>query len=129
MIIECRGSPVTVTSHQGRAGEAGKTSLLNEAIEPLFDLMGFTTSELLDVGGESLAVPQRVRNPVPLKAAMLALGLDLGGTRPQMGWVFPMFTQARGAGVALVAAAVTEISNLVSFSCDRYFFPVSALKI
>jgi 4-hydroxy-tetrahydrodipicolinate synthase len=69
---------------QGRAGEAGKTSLLNEAIEPLFDLMGFTTSELLDVGGESLAVPQRVRNPVPLKAAMLALGLDLGGCRPPL---------------------------------------------
>jgi 4-hydroxy-tetrahydrodipicolinate synthase len=70
--------------NHGRAGEGGKTSLLKESIEPLFDLMSFTTSELLDVGGEPRAVPQRVRNPVPLKAAMLALGLDLGGCRPPL---------------------------------------------
>jgi 4-hydroxy-tetrahydrodipicolinate synthase len=73
----------------GRLGEAGPTRLIHESIEPLFDLMCLTATETLEVGGETLSVPQRVRNPVPLKAAFLELGFDLGGCRPPLAGLGP----------------------------------------
>lgn len=68
----------------GLRGEAGKTRLIHESLEPLFDLICVTASETVEVGGEPFAVPQRVRNPVPLKTAFLELGIDLGGCRPPL---------------------------------------------
>jgi 4-hydroxy-tetrahydrodipicolinate synthase len=73
----------------GLRGEAGPTRRLHEAVEPLFDLISITAAETVEVAGESLAVPQRVRNPVPLKAAFLELGIDLGGCRPPLGELGP----------------------------------------
>lgn len=73
----------------GLRGEAGPTRRLHEAVEPLFDLVCITASETVQVGEDSLSVPQRARNPVPLKAAFQELGFDLGGCRPPLDQLGP----------------------------------------
>jgi 4-hydroxy-tetrahydrodipicolinate synthase len=50
---------------------------LQDALSLLHGLQSVTAEESVTVGGEALLVPQRARNPVPLKSALAMLGLAL----------------------------------------------------
>ncbi len=73
----------------GLAREAAEARRLHDLLEPLFGLVSLTAAEKVVVGGEEFSVPQRARNPVPLKAAFGELGIDLGGCRPPLGPLGP----------------------------------------
>ena len=70
---------------RGREGSAGEVRNLANRLEPLMGLISFTAQEPLEVGGRTLSVPQRVRNPVPLKALLDLLGFPTGGCRAPLG--------------------------------------------
>ncbi len=64
-----------------RAGEAVDARRVHDDLEALFDLISVTAVETVTVRGVPLSVPQRARNPVPLKEACHQLGLDVGVCR------------------------------------------------
>jgi len=66
---------------EGRAVHARE---LCEVLADLFGLTSLATVETVEVGGRSLDVPQRVRNPVPLKAALEGLGVMSSACRPPL---------------------------------------------
>lgn len=67
------------------AGEAAEARRLHDALSGLFGLMVLTVDEAVELRGEVLMVPQRVRNPVPLKQALCELGLLSAGCRAPLG--------------------------------------------
>ncbi len=58
----------------GRAGDAARVRELSEALAPLTALVSITAEETLVARGVERRVPQRVRNPVPIKTALAMLG-------------------------------------------------------
>jgi 4-hydroxy-tetrahydrodipicolinate synthase len=67
------------------AGDAIRARELHDALTPLFSMIGVTVDEDLLVNGETLAVPQRSRNPVPIKAALALLGVVEPDCRSPLG--------------------------------------------
>jgi 4-hydroxy-tetrahydrodipicolinate synthase len=67
-----------------RAGEAAAARVLHDRLAGLFGLAAVNCEERVTVGGRVLAVPQRSRNPVPLKAALALLGLGEETCRPPL---------------------------------------------
>ena len=67
-----------------RAGDAAGARRLHDDLAPLFRLVGITAEEVVATGGRELAVPQRVRNPVPLKEVFERLGVLAAGCRPPL---------------------------------------------
>ena len=65
----------------GSAGDAVAARREFERLELLTPLVSVTVEETLEVGERRLSVPQRSRNPVPLKQAMAVLGLIAPGVR------------------------------------------------
>jgi len=64
-----------------RRGDAARARELHEALRPLFQLVTFHSSEELRVGERELQVPQRLKNPVPLKACLELIGVPVGVCR------------------------------------------------
>ncbi|GJM22108.1 MAG: 4-hydroxy-tetrahydrodipicolinate synthase [Planctomycetota bacterium] len=64
-----------------RRGDATHARELHDALLPLFQLVTFHSSEALRVGEQQLQVPQRLKNPVPLKACLEHLGVAVGTCR------------------------------------------------
>ena len=87
---------------EARAGEPARVRELHEALAPLLGLGAVTVEEALLLRGESLAVPQRTRGPVPIKAALALLGLGSCFCRAPLGPLGPN-GEAR-VRAALVAA-------------------------
>jgi len=83
----------------GRAGRAVEARQLHDALSLLFGLASVTAEEDLPVRGELRAVPQRSRNPVPVKTALAQLGACDAAVRAPLG---PMGTR----GVERVASAL-----------------------
>lgn len=69
----------------GLAGDAVSARELHDALTPLFSMVGVTADEQLTVRGEPLRVPQRSRNPVPVKAALGMLGVMDSDCRAPLG--------------------------------------------
>jgi len=67
------------------AGDAIRARELHDALTPLFSMVGVTADEELIVRDESLRVPQRSRNPVPIKAALALLGVMDADCRAPLG--------------------------------------------
>jgi len=65
----------------GRAGDAAETRRLATRLENLMEFISLTAQEPVEVGGRTMLVPQRVRNPVPVKAALALLGVGNGACR------------------------------------------------
>ena len=68
----------------GLAGEAVAARMLHDRLEPLFALVSVTSQEPLRLRGETLRVPQRARNPVPIKTALASYGLPVEHVRPPL---------------------------------------------
>jgi 4-hydroxy-tetrahydrodipicolinate synthase len=68
----------------GRAGDAAGARRLHDRLAPLFGLVSVTAEERMELGGVSVAVPQRAKNPVPLKTALQLLGAPGGASRPPL---------------------------------------------
>jgi 4-hydroxy-tetrahydrodipicolinate synthase len=78
---------------KGLAGDASATRVLSDSLHPLFGLISVTAQEqeeelpavgAFEPAGAS-AVPQRSRNPVPLKEALGQLGLSAVSCRAPLG--------------------------------------------
>jgi 4-hydroxy-tetrahydrodipicolinate synthase len=73
----------------GREGRAVRARELHDALLPLFGLVSVTAEESLPVRGELRSVPQRSRNPVPLKTALALLGACDAAVRAPLGPMGP----------------------------------------
>ncbi|MHC4844751.1 MAG: dihydrodipicolinate synthase family protein [Planctomycetota bacterium] len=69
----------------GLEGDAIRARELHDALTPLFSMVGVTADEEVIVRDESLRVPQRSRNPVPVKAALALLGVMEPDCRAPLG--------------------------------------------
>jgi 4-hydroxy-tetrahydrodipicolinate synthase len=90
-VAACNLAPGTVRRllDEARAGEPARVRELHEALAPLLSLGVVTVEEALLVRGEALAVPQRTRGPVPIKAALALLGLGSCLCRAPLGPLGP----------------------------------------
>lgn len=68
-----------------RRGEAVAARALHERLSALHGIVTLTTAERVRVGGKVVDVPQRLKNPVPLKALLCELGIPVGTCRPPLG--------------------------------------------
>lgn len=89
-----------------KAGEAVRARQIHDRLKGLFGLGQITVDEAVEVRGEVLMVPQRVRNPVPLKQAMQDLGLLSAGCRAPLGGLGP-----RGREVVAKLLAETQAQD------------------
>lgn len=106
---------------RGLDGAAADVRQLHDLLEPLFGLVSLTSAEKVVVRGEELSVPQRARNPVPLKAAFAELGIDLGGCRPPLGPLGPRGRSDVGLRLGLVRRRPGEdplAALLAAFGAD-----------
>ena len=71
------------------AGDAGRARALHDALGPLFELGTVTAEERLVVGGQALSVPQRAKNPVPVKAALGLMGVMPDAVRAPLATIGP----------------------------------------
>jgi len=78
-------SAVRALVDAGLAGEALRAREMHDALTPLFSMVGVTADEEVIVRDESLRVPQRSRNPVPVKAALALLGVMDADCRAPLG--------------------------------------------
>jgi len=69
---------------EARAGKPARARELQDALAPLFGLGTVSVEETLLLRGEALAVPQRSRPPVPVKAALALLGIGSAACRPPL---------------------------------------------
>jgi len=60
---------------EAQGGSPARARELQDALSPLLGLSCVTVEETLLLHGEALAVPQRLRAPVPVKAALAELGI------------------------------------------------------
>lgn len=67
-----------------RDGQAVAARQLQDALAGLFGLVAVTTDELVELDGSPVAVPQRARNPAPLKDLLLQMGVLETGCRPPL---------------------------------------------
>ncbi|HTE06799.1 MAG TPA: dihydrodipicolinate synthase family protein [Planctomycetota bacterium] len=73
----------------GREGRAVRARELHDALLPLLGLVNVTAVEDLPLRGEVHAVPQRSRDPVPLKAALARFGACEATVRAPLGPMGP----------------------------------------
>jgi 4-hydroxy-tetrahydrodipicolinate synthase len=85
---------------EARGGNPARARELHEALAPLLGLSSFTVEETLLLHGDALAVPQRLRAPVAVKAALAELGIVSPGCRPPLGTPGPN-ARARVRGALL----------------------------
>ncbi len=91
-----------------RAGRAAAARELHDALSLLFGLASITTEEDLPVRGERRTVPQRSRNPVPLKAALSQLGACDAGVRAPLGPIGARGAERVSSALALTARRYPE---------------------
>jgi 4-hydroxy-tetrahydrodipicolinate synthase len=86
-ITACNLAPGAVRRlhDEARGGSPARARELHEALAPLLGLSSFTVEETLLLHGDALAVPQRLRAPVAVKAALAELGILAPGCRPPLG--------------------------------------------
>lgn len=65
-----------------RAGQRELAATWNRRISAAYGLVAVSAPEPLVLAGQRVDVPQKVRNPVPLKSALASLGLVGGPCRP-----------------------------------------------
>ncbi len=84
--VACNLAPGAVRRlhDEARAGSPARARELQDALAPLFGLGTVSVEETLRLRGEDLAVPQRARPPVPVKAALAMLGLGSAACRPPL---------------------------------------------
>jgi 4-hydroxy-tetrahydrodipicolinate synthase len=80
------------------AGQRDKATQLQEALDPLFKIVGVKTVEEY----EGFTVPCKFRNPLPIKTLMNGLGLPSGACRPPLGKMTPK-------GVEVVRGAIKAV--------------------
>lgn len=81
-----------------RKGDIEKGDCLKNTLDPLFKLVTVNTMESY----EGFEVPNKFRNPVPIKTMMRGLGMPAGPCRPPLGRVTPK-------GVEVIRNALKEI--------------------
>ncbi|MCB9897689.1 MAG: dihydrodipicolinate synthase family protein [Planctomycetes bacterium] len=94
-----------------RAGDAAGARRLHDELLPLFRLVGITADETVTVGGREHSVPQRVRNPVPLKEVLQRLGVLAELCRAPLA---PMGPAGRRHAQRAVLDAVARAPELLS---------------
>ncbi len=84
-------------------GKADEAREIDEALQPLFDLVGVkTTEEVTLPGGEKVQVAYKFPNPVPVKTMMNGLGMIDGLCKRPLGRLTPQ-------GVKLVRDTLTQV--------------------
>jgi 4-hydroxy-tetrahydrodipicolinate synthase len=94
-----------------RAGRAARARELHEALALLFGLNSVTVEEDLPVRGALRAVPQRSRNPVPLKSALAQLGACEAAVRAPLG---PMGERGTERVASLLALTARRFPDLLA---------------
>jgi 4-hydroxy-tetrahydrodipicolinate synthase len=84
------------------AGETQKAQQLNAALAPLFGLVTVSVVNQRQLGGRTLTVKDKFRNPLPIKTLMAGLGMPAGPTRPPLG-------KMTAAGVAVVRNTARKV--------------------
>jgi 4-hydroxy-tetrahydrodipicolinate synthase len=106
--------------HAARHDRPGVSRELHEKLELLMRLVAVTTEETVEVNGEPLQVPQRQRNPVPVKTALQLLGVLTEGCRDPLMEMGPKGTSRVRSSLRLTARRAPEVlSDLArSFEVD-----------
>ncbi|MGQ0552955.1 MAG: dihydrodipicolinate synthase family protein [Planctomycetota bacterium] len=94
--------------------QAARARELHDSLQPLFELMGVTAEEQILLRGDVVKVPQRSKNPVPVKAALGLLSVMSGDVRAPLAAMGPASL-----------ARVREVLRLVE---RRQPSPLSALR-
>jgi 4-hydroxy-tetrahydrodipicolinate synthase len=91
VVAACNLAPGAVRRllDEARGGQPARVRELHDALAPLLGLGQLTVEEALLLRGAALAVPQRVRGSVPVKAALALLGLGSCACRPPLGPLGP----------------------------------------
>lgn len=99
------GAVASLTA-SARGGDATRARRLHDEIAPLFRLVGITVDEVVTVRGREHTVPQRVRNPVPLKDVLGSMGVLAALCRPPLAPMGPAArVQARRAVLDALSAS------------------------
>src|SRR5262249_30998690 len=85
-LAACNLSPGLVRRlhDEAHGGSPARARELHEVLSPLLGLSGITVEETLLLRGEALAVPQRLRASVVVKAALAELGIVAPAWRPPL---------------------------------------------
>jgi 4-hydroxy-tetrahydrodipicolinate synthase len=106
------------------AGDASGARLIHDGLERLFRLSTLTIDEAVEVGDEVLMVPQRARNPVPMKHALREMGVLNGGCRAPLGG---LGRRGRSAVRDLLLDALLQDPAL--FAPLEQFFEMDAMAV
>jgi len=98
-----------------REGDIDSATRLNDALRPLFGIVGVTTTESTPFG----ETPVKARNPVPVKALMNVLGMPAGPCRRPLGRL-----TKEGLKVVLAAARKTHAADPATLGPVAEFFGV-----
>jgi 4-hydroxy-tetrahydrodipicolinate synthase len=102
----------------GREGRVAPARQLHEKLELLFRLVSVTAEEAVEVNDQTLAVPQRSRNPLPIKTALGLLGIiDDVCRAPLMGMGPKGIAQVRSA-LRLTARRASDVLADVAHAFD-----------
>ncbi len=102
------------------AGNAVRARELHDALTLLFGLMCVSVEERMVVHGEPVEVPQRFKNPVPVKAALAVLGVLPDAVRPPLATIGPNGLSRVRSALRLTARRHPEIlqPHATSFGID-----------